>query len=151
MTVGADKYGLNVETTAHFSSERTLSNKTYLRRLHIKFKDAQRLFSCAPEMQQSSLFDQEMGAARYLPDKTVVRTEVSLLDALGRYWPVQYECVLHGGQRHSRLKRGWAKLCRANSFSTGDKIQFRTFTTRDSLTMIKVDKITCATWKASLE
>ena len=97
------------------SSERTLTNKTYLRRLHIKVKDAQRLFFGAPESRYLSLLQQETGSARYMPDKTILQKEVYLIDGRGRLWPVQYECVRHVGQRHSRLKVGWTKLCQANS------------------------------------
>ena len=125
------------------SSERTLSNKTYLRRLHIKLKDAQRLFYGAPESRSLSLLQQETGSARYRPDKTILRMEVYLMDARGRLWPVQYECVRHGGQRHSRLKVGWTKLCRANKFSVGDKIQFqRSSCDETRIPLVKVDRIT---------
>jgi len=117
---------------AHYSLSRTLSNKTYLRRVHIKISDAQRLFFAVPEFRSSApLFTEELGAARYAPDKILARNSVSLLDGEGRLWPVQYECVLRGGQRHSRLKSGWTKLCRANHFGVGDRIQFQRHTLRD--------------------
>jgi len=124
-----------------FSSECTLSNKTYLRRLYMKLCDAQRLLLGASEMQSLSLLKQETGAVRYLPDKTILRVDVSLVDGRGRLWSVQYECVLCRGQRHSRLKGGWAKLCQANKFSVGDKIQFRRSPFDDRTTVTKVDKI----------
>jgi len=125
-----------------YSSLRTLSNKTYLRRVYIKISDAQRLFFGAPEtLFLPALFMQEPGAARYAPNKTILRTVVSLLDAEGRLWPVQYECVLQGGQRHSRLKSGWMKVCRANHFTVGDRIRFQRLTLRDRTSVIKVDKI----------
>jgi hypothetical protein len=126
-----------------YSSERTLSNKTYLRRLHIKLNDAQRLFFGAPESRSLSLLQQETGSARYMPDKTILRTEVYLIDGRDRLWPVQYECVRHGGQRHSRLKAGWTKLCHANKFSVGDKIQFqRSFSDENGIPVVKVYRIT---------
>jgi B3 DNA binding domain len=76
-----------------------------------------------------------------MPDKTFVRTEISLLDSRGRLWPVQYECILRGGQRHSRLKHGWAKLCHANNFSVGDRIKFQSIGLIDKATVIRVDKV----------
>jgi hypothetical protein len=124
------------------SSERTLSNKTYLRRLHIKLKNAQRLFFGAPESQSLSLLQQETGSARYMPNRTFLRMEVYLIDGRGKLWPVQYECVRHGGQRHSRLKVGWTKLCQANKFSVGDKIQFqRSFCDENRIPVVKVERI----------
>ena len=128
-----------------YSSSRTLSNKTYLRRVHIKISDAQRIFFGAPELLSSPfLFTQEPGAARHSPEKAIARTIVSLLDANGRLWPVQYDCVLHGGQRHSRLKSRWTKLCQANHFNVGDRIQFQRLTFCDRTSIVKVDKIASA-------
>ena len=70
---------------------------------------------------------------RYMPDKTILRVAVPLVDVLGRSWSVQYECVL----RHSRLKEEWPELCEANKFSVGDKIQFRRSPFDGSITVRK--------------
>jgi hypothetical protein len=76
-----------------------------------------------------------------MPDKTILRVDVFLVDGRGRVWSVQYEYVLCGGQRHSRLKGGWTKLWQANKFSVGDKIQFRRSSFDDATIVLKVDKI----------
>jgi hypothetical protein len=127
-----------------FSSECMLSNKTYLRRLYMKLGDAKRLLLGASETQSLSLLKQETGAVRYMPDKTILCVDVSLVDGHGRSWSVQYECVLCRGQRHSRLKGGWTKLCKANKFSVGDKIQFRRSSFDHRTTVMKVDGMTSA-------
>jgi len=142
-TASAPSTSSNPSLNRIYSSERIISNKTYLRRLHINFRDAKILFFGASEWRSSSSMSksQEVGAARYLPDETVAHTEVYLIDDLGRLWPVQYECVLRGGQRHSRLKFGWSKLCRANCFSVADRIQFHRFAHLDRRITINVCKV----------
>ena len=124
---------------SNFYLERTLSNTTYLRRLHIKFQDAQRLFfgsAISP-----SLFQNETGAMRYLPDKTILRTEVLLLDARGKIWMMQYECVLRHGQRHSRIKGGWNRMCQCNNLTVGDKIRFQRLVPCEGPVAVLVHKV----------
>lgn len=142
-TASAPSTSSNPSLNRIYSSERIISNKIYLRRLHINFRDAKILFFGASEWRSSSSMSksQEVGAARYLPDETIAHTEVYLIDDLGRLWPVQYECVLRGGQRHSRLKFGWSKLCRANCFSVADRIQFHRFAHLDRRITINVCKV----------
>ena len=99
----------------------TLSSSTYLRRLHIKIDDAKHLFIGTGAQQAFKVH----GAARYLPDRAFLKQALFLVDDSDRVWTVQYECVLRGGQRHSRVNKGWSSFCSANGLKVGDKISLK--------------------------
>jgi len=103
------------------SSVRTLTSVTYLRRMHLGRDDAGVLFPDLKKMMEF-VFITKM-KRRISPGKFKIGISVSLQDSNGRRWPVLLECLRTAGQRHVRLSKGWAEVCRANGFLVGKRIR----------------------------
>lgn len=103
-----------------YSTVRTLTNKTYVRRLQLSREDTVRLFPKVQGVLQFA-FTKDMKHSSSFPYKRDI--SVLIQDAKGRKWPIVLECLRAAGQRHIRLNRGWPDMCRANGLSFGK--QFR--------------------------
>lgn len=108
-------------TLAHVSF-RTLTNATYLRRMHLSKEDAIGLF---PKMRESieHVFPTDMKRRASLGSMKIPTT-VFIQDDKGRRWPIVLECLRTAGQRHIRINQGWAAVCSANSLSVGKCVRF---------------------------
>jgi len=104
-----------------YSSVRKLSSTTYLRRIHLSRDDAAAFF---PESKETMEFIFATDMTRCVsPEQFKVELSVSLQDGQGRRWPVVLECLRSAGQRHVRLNKGWAEVCRATGLSVGKSIR----------------------------
>ena len=96
---------------------RTLTNTTYVRRMHMSREDALGLF---PEAKHSlGLVFKPRTKRRASSRNIMIGTSVRIRDHQGRCWPVVLECLRTAGQRHVRLNKGWAEMCVANGLSVG--------------------------------
>jgi len=96
---------------------RTLTNTTYVRRMHMSREDALGLF---PEAKHSlGLVFKPRTKRRASSRNIMIGTSVRIRDPQGRCWPVVLECLRTAGQRHVRLNKGWAEMCVANGLSVG--------------------------------
>jgi len=104
-----------------YSSVRKLSSTTNLRRIHLSRDDAAAFF---PESKETMEFIFATDMTRCVsPEQFKVELSVSLQDGQGRRWPVVLECLRSAGQRHVRLNKGWAEVCRATGLSVGKSIR----------------------------
>lgn len=107
--------------TVPYSSVRKLTNTTYLRRINLSREDAINIF---PEIKSSVEFLYPSEAQQRNPSRHFkMGITVNIRDAEGRRWPVVIECVRAAGQRHVRLNKGWAAMCRGNGVSVGKCIR----------------------------
>lgn len=103
------------------SALRDLTNTTYLRKIPLSRADAIRLF---PEFKSSVDFVFDTDVSRHASSGNFkVETFVYIQDARGKRWTVVLECLRGAGQRHVRLNRGWAEMCRANDLSVGRRFR----------------------------
>lgn len=103
------------------SAFRDLTNTTYLRKVSLSREDAIRLF---PEFKSSVDYVFDTDTSRHAPSGNFkVETSVDIQDARGERWTVVLECLRGAGQRHIRLNRGWAEMCRANDLSVGGRFR----------------------------
>jgi hypothetical protein len=107
--------------TLSYSSVRKLTNTTYLRRINLSREDAVKLF---PKIKSSVEFVCASDAQQRDPSRHFkIGIVVNIRDAEGRRWPVVLECLRAAGQRHVRLNKGWAAMCRGNGVSVGKCIR----------------------------
>ena len=104
-----------------YSSVRKVSSTTYLRRMHLSRDDAAAFFPESKEAMEF-IFATDM-TRRVSPEHFKVEISASLQDGEGRRLPVVLECLRSAGQRHVRLNKGWAEVCRANGISVGMRIR----------------------------
>lgn len=107
-------------TLAH-SCFRTLTNTTYLRRMHMGKEDAIGLFPKVRKTIEHTFAADTKQSISLGPIK--IATSVFLQDGKGRRWPVVLECLRTAGQRHIRINRGWGAVCVANRLTVGKCIR----------------------------
>ena len=101
-----------------YSSVRSLTNPTYLRRLNLSKEDAISLF---PEAQATmySVFAKDARRCDSPGKFWKSSTSVGIQDPEGRQWQVVLECLRTSSQRHVRLIKGWEDMCILNGLSVG--------------------------------
>lgn len=103
-----------------YSPVRKLSSTSCLRRMHLSRSDAAAFF---PEGKETIEFIFATDTRRCVtPELFKFELAVSLQDGQGRRWPVVLECLRSAGQRHVRLNKEWAEVCRATGLSVGTSI-----------------------------
>jgi len=113
--------GLSKSGVVLYSSVRTITNATYLRRMHLSREDAVRLFpevKSTLDLVNSTKMSRRESLAPFKKGRCV-----HVHDIEGRRWPVLIECLRTAGQRHVRLNKGWAEMCSANGLSIGRSVR----------------------------
>ena len=120
----------------HATIFRKITNRTYLRKMHVPVamdKLLQVCCACKGCVEESApcgikkLFAQSVQeplflSARYKKNHLEQNCVLYVKDDEERLWPVTYEVRVSSGQRHRRFTNGWAALCRGNGFGAGDKL-----------------------------
>lgn len=99
---------------------RTITNKTYLRRLYLSPQQASCLF---PGIDAGSTQIKLSRKRRALVRKKIKNTtyDVDLVRSDGRRWASAFECAVSTtGQLHCRLVNGWSRFCRDNGVAVHD-------------------------------
>ncbi|KAL4859773.1 Arabinosyltransferase RRA3 [Chlorella vulgaris] len=133
--------------------ERSITNQTYILRLHVTTQMAQLLFPPRADLeaahQAAAALEPTLPANSRLGGGStytqLFKQKLTVVDDSDRAWPVQYEGFLSSGQRHYRLTSGWVGLMRAQNVAIGDTLVLERWTDDKWIIHIRIQR------KAELE
>ena len=117
---------------------RTITNKTYLRRLYFSPEQASCLFAGIKFDLTPFIPSRKR---RTLLKSKEVNYDVELTTCDGQRWTSGFECAVStNGQLHCRLVKGWSQFCRDNGVAAHDSVVFEPSTSNPNEIVARIER-----------